>query len=202
VSEAGSAVMGIGRGPAATTDAGGHAPRWPLFPLIDGLDRDGRARAWCLSISGGSDRPFRDNEAAAAGIRAEHQDANIISARSSDDALGDRGRVTVIEAVLRRRQQAKSARASPPRRRDSPGGTRRATGPCTTRCSARSQAEEERGRAGGTIPPSRSADSALARTSWDVQDFQRKELTPVAAVRSPGVADRTARRHSDAIRQR
>jgi cell division protein FtsZ len=96
MSEAGSAVMGIGRstGESRAEQAAAKAIASPLLETsMEG------ARGVLLSISGPSDMTLHE-VSTAAGMVADHcdSDANIIFGAVVDDALGDEIRVTVIAA--------------------------------------------------------------------------------------------------------
>ena len=97
MSDAGSALMGIGYGSAATTGRSARlGPRSPARcsrPSIDG------ARGILLNITGGTDLGlFEVNEAAEIIHGVAHPDANIIFGTVIDDEMGDEVRVTVIAA--------------------------------------------------------------------------------------------------------
>jgi cell division protein FtsZ len=96
MSEAGSAVMGIGR---STGESRGEqaAAKAIASPLLE-TSMEG-ARGVLLSISGPSDMTLHE-VSTAAGMVADHcdADANIIFGAVVDDALGDEIRVTVIAA--------------------------------------------------------------------------------------------------------
>ena len=96
MSNAGSAIMGIGTGSGEgrAVNAARHAITSPLLEAsIEG------ARGILLNIAGGSDLTlFEVNEAAAIIHDVAHPDANIIFGNVIDDALGDTVRVTVIAA--------------------------------------------------------------------------------------------------------
>ncbi len=105
--DAGSAVMGIGKG-SGELRAQEAAERAIASPLLE-TSMDG-ARGVLLSIAGPSDMTLLEvNEAA--NIIAEHSDAdaNVIFGAVLDDTLGDAVRVTVIAAGFER---------TPRRRRD------------------------------------------------------------------------------------
>ncbi len=105
--DAGSAVMGIGRG-SGEHRAQEAAERAIASPLLE-TSMDG-ARGVLLSIAGPSDLTLLEvNESA--NIIAEHSDAdaNVIFGAVLDDTLGDEVRVTVIAAGFER---------APRRRRD------------------------------------------------------------------------------------
>jgi cell division protein FtsZ len=127
MSNAGSAIMGIGTGSGEgrAVNAARHAITSPLLEAsIEG------ARGILLNIAGGSDLTlFEVNEAAAIIHDVAHPDANIIFGNVIDDALGDTVRVTVIAAGFdhleaeARQAAAPSAKGSseaPPRRGPSP----------------------------------------------------------------------------------
>ena len=96
LSDAGSALMGIGQGAGENRaeDAARAAISSPLLESsIEG------ARGLLLSISGGSETTLHEVHRAAEAItRAAHPEANIIFGAVIDDALGDETRVTVIAA--------------------------------------------------------------------------------------------------------
>ena len=118
MSNAGSAIMGIGTGSGEgrAVNAARHAITSPLLEAsIEG------ARGILLNIAGGSDLAlFEVNEAAAIIHDVAHPDANIIFGNVIDDALGDTVRVTVIAAGFDRMELRKRRRVT--RRRDAPGG--------------------------------------------------------------------------------
>jgi len=114
MSNAGSAIMGIGTGSGEgrAVNAARHAITSPLLEAsIEG------ARGILLNIAGGSDLTlFEVNEAAAIIHDVAHPDANIIFGNVIDDALGDTVRVTVIAAGFDQyegSQSAGSARMAP-----------------------------------------------------------------------------------------
>ncbi|HEV2636895.1 MAG TPA: cell division protein FtsZ [Actinocrinis sp.] len=124
MSEAGSALMGIGsgRGDDRAVTAAESAISSPLLEAsIDG------AHGVLLSISGGSDLGlFEINEAAQLVSEAAHQDANIIFGAVIDDALGDEVRVTVIAAGFdggAPTKRSERAAAAPAGRREEVGNT-------------------------------------------------------------------------------
>ncbi len=96
MSNAGSALMGIGHGSGdgRAVNAARSAISSPLLEAsIEG------ARGILLSISGPSDLGlFEVNEAAEIIAQAGHPDANIIFGTVIDDSLGDEVRITVIAA--------------------------------------------------------------------------------------------------------
>jgi cell division protein FtsZ len=96
LSNAGSALMGVGQGSgeARAEEAARGAISSPLLEAsIEG------AKGLLLSIAGGSDLTLHEVHRAAEAItRAAHPDANIIFGAVIDDALGDECRVTVIAA--------------------------------------------------------------------------------------------------------
>ncbi len=96
MSNAGSALMGIGQGSGegrALTAARGAISSPLLEASIEG------ARGILLSVTGGSDLGlFEVNEAAEVIRGVAHADANIIFGTVIDDSLGDKVRVTVIAA--------------------------------------------------------------------------------------------------------
>ena len=111
MSNAGSAIMGIGTGSGEgrAVNAARHAITSPLLEAsIEG------ARGILLNIAGGSDLTlFEVNEAAAIIHDVAHPDANIIFGNVIDDALGDTVRVTVIAAGFDRFETAPCAVARP-----------------------------------------------------------------------------------------
>ncbi|MDA8037931.1 MAG: cell division protein FtsZ [Actinomycetota bacterium] len=129
MSNAGSAIMGIGRGSGEgrAVNAARHAITSPLLEAsIEG------ARGILLNIAGGSDLTlFEVNEAAAIIHDVAHPDANIIFGNVVDDSLGDQVRVTVIAAGFDRfeEQSEESRRASRPARHAAPSGSRAPAGP-------------------------------------------------------------------------
>ncbi len=127
MSDAGSALMGIGRanGDDRAVEAAEMAISSPLLEAsIDG------AHGVLLSISGGSDLGlFEINEAAALVSDAAHNEANIIFGAVIDDALGDEVRVTVIAAgfdggMPKRRDVNQPALRRDPVRREQPAADR------------------------------------------------------------------------------
>jgi cell division protein FtsZ len=96
LSEAGSALMGVGQGTGESRaeEAARGAISSPLLEAsIEG------AKGLLLSVAGGSDLTLHEVHRAAEAItRAAHPDANIIFGAVIDDALGDECRVTVIAA--------------------------------------------------------------------------------------------------------
>jgi cell division protein FtsZ len=96
LSDAGSALMGIGQGSGdnRAEEAARAAISSPLLEAsIEG------ARGLLLSIAGGSDLTLHEVHRAAETItKAAHPEANIIFGAVIDDALGDESRVTVIAA--------------------------------------------------------------------------------------------------------
>ena len=94
MSEAGTALLGIGMGTGETRamDAAQHAVESPLLETkVDG------ARSILLSITGGRDLSlFEVNEAAKAVAEAAHPDANIIFGAMVDEKLQDEVWVTVV----------------------------------------------------------------------------------------------------------
>ncbi|MEX1218191.1 MAG: cell division protein FtsZ [Acidimicrobiales bacterium] len=110
MSDAGSALMGIGygSGEGRAVAAAKAAISSPLLEAsIDG------ARGILLTISGGSDLGlFEVNEAAEIIHNVAHADANIIFGTVIDDEMGDEVRVTVIAAGFDRRDgDSRPARA-------------------------------------------------------------------------------------------
>ena len=110
MSNAGSAIMGIGTGSGEgrAVNAARHAITSPLLEAsIEG------ARGILLNIAGGSDLTlFEVNEAAAIIHDVAHPDANIIFGNVIDDALGDTVRVTVIAAGFDHFEAAQPASAA------------------------------------------------------------------------------------------
>lgn len=100
MSNAGSALMGIGHGSGEGRSAA--AARGAISsPLLESSIEG--ARGILLNISGGSDLGlFEVNEAAEIVASTAHPDANIIFGAVIDDALGDEVRVTVIAAGFER----------------------------------------------------------------------------------------------------
>jgi cell division protein FtsZ len=96
LSDAGSALMGIGQG--AGENRAEEAARAAISsPLLESSIEG--ARGLLLSISGGSETTLHEvHKAAEAITRAAHPEANIIFGAVIDDALGDECRVTVIAA--------------------------------------------------------------------------------------------------------
>jgi cell division protein FtsZ len=96
LSNAGSALMGVGQGSGESRaeEAARGAISSPLLEAsIEG------AKGLLLSVAGGSDLTLHEVHRAAEAItRAAHPDANIIFGAVIDDALGDECRVTVIAA--------------------------------------------------------------------------------------------------------
>jgi len=112
MSEAGSAVMGIGQ---STGDSRGQqaAEKAISSPLLE-TSMDG-ARGVLLSIAGPSDMTLHEVSTAAS-IVADHSDgdANIIFGAVVDDSLGDEMRVTVIAAGFEReKEKAPTFRSAP-----------------------------------------------------------------------------------------
>jgi cell division protein FtsZ len=110
LSNAGSALMGIGQGSGEgrAEEAARAAISSPLLEAsIEG------AKGLLLSIGGGSDMTLHEVHRAAEAItRAAHPDANIIFGAVIDDALGDECRVTVIAAGFDREAGPDFARPS------------------------------------------------------------------------------------------
>src|ERR1700677_3272655 len=100
MSNAGTAIMGIGQGSggARPVNAARHAITSPLLEAsIEG------ARGILLNIAGGTDLTlFEVNEAAEIIHGVAHPDANIIFGAVIDDNMGDEVRVTVIAAGFER----------------------------------------------------------------------------------------------------
>jgi cell division protein FtsZ len=96
LSDAGSALMGVGQGSgeSRSEEAARGAISSPLLEAsIEG------AKGLLLSVAGGSDLTLHEVHRAAEAItRAAHPDANIIFGAVIDDALGDECKVTVIAA--------------------------------------------------------------------------------------------------------
>ncbi|MGH9294955.1 MAG: cell division protein FtsZ [Acidimicrobiales bacterium] len=109
MSNAGSAIMGIGSGSGEgrAVNAARHAITSPLLEAsIEG------ARGILLNIAGGRDLTlFEVNEAAEIIHGVAHPDANIIFGNVLDDALGDYVRVTVIAAGFDRGEDVGEAQA-------------------------------------------------------------------------------------------
>ncbi len=107
MSNAGSALMGIGQGSGEgrSLTAARSAISSPLLEAsIEG------ARGILLSITGGSDLGlFEINEAAEVIRGVAHADANIIFGTVIDESLGDKVRVTVIAAGFDRWDRDESA---------------------------------------------------------------------------------------------
>jgi cell division protein FtsZ len=108
LSNAGSALMGIGQG--AGEERAEEAARAAISsPLLEASIEG--AKGLLLSISGGSDLTLHEVHRAAEAItRAAHPEANIIFGAVIDDALGDECRVTVIAAGFDRAAEASFAR--------------------------------------------------------------------------------------------
>ena len=108
LSNAGSALMGIGQG--AGDDRAEEAARAAISsPLLEASIEG--AKGLLLSISGGSDLTLHEVHRAAEAItRAAHPEANIIFGAVIDDALGDECRVTVIAAGFDRAAEASFSR--------------------------------------------------------------------------------------------
>ena len=103
MSEAGSAVMGIGRS-TGETRAEQAAAKAISSPLLE-TSMDG-ARGVLLSIAGPSDMTLHEIDVAA-GLIADHSDgdANIIFGAVIDDDLGDEMKVTVIASGFDRERR-------------------------------------------------------------------------------------------------
>jgi cell division protein FtsZ len=116
MSEAGSAVMGIGRS-TGETRAEQAAAKAISSPLLE-TSMDG-ARGVLLSIAGPSDMTLHEIDVAA-GMIADHSDgdANIIFGAVVDDDLGDEMKVTVIASGFDRERPGGARQAS---RLDTPG---------------------------------------------------------------------------------
>jgi cell division protein FtsZ len=116
MSEAGNALLGIGMGTGdrRAIDAAEKAAASPLLETsMDG------ARSILLSITGGRDLSLWEvNEAARAVSEAAHPEANIIFGAMVDEKLDDQVWVTVVATGY-------ANGASPRRRREEPGATRR-----------------------------------------------------------------------------
>ncbi len=108
MSNAGSAIMGIGTGSGEgrAVNAARHAITSPLLEAsIEG------ARGILLNIAGGRGLTlFEVNEAAAIIHSVAHPDANIIFGNVIDDSLGDLVRVTVIAAGFDRFDEPEEAK--------------------------------------------------------------------------------------------
>ena len=122
MSEAGSAVMGIGRS-TGETRAEQAASKAISSPLLE-TSMDG-ARGVLLSIAGPTDMTLHEIDVAA-GMIADHSDgdANIIFGAVVDDDLGDEMRVTVIASGFDRERPAVAAgrRPTPFETFDEPAG--------------------------------------------------------------------------------
>ena len=122
MSEAGSAVMGIGRS-TGETRAEQAAAKAISSPLLE-TSMDG-ARGVLLSIAGPSDMTLHEIDLAA-GMIADHSDgdANIIFGAVIDDDLGDEMKVTVIASGFdrERRGAGPSGTFEAPTMSDSEGG--------------------------------------------------------------------------------
>jgi cell division protein FtsZ len=116
MSDAGSALMGIGygSGEGRALTAARNAISSPLLEAsIEG------ARGILLTIAGGSDLGlFEVNEAAEVIHGVGHPDANIIFGTVIDDEMGDEVRVTVIAAGFDRWDAEPSQRTRTAGRRD------------------------------------------------------------------------------------
>ncbi len=112
MSEAGSAVMGIGQS-TGDSRAQQAAEKAISSPLLE-TSMDG-ARGVLLSIAGPIDMTLHEVSTAAS-IVADHSDgdANIIFGAVVDDTLGDEMRVTVIAAGFEQQQPRSSSFASAP----------------------------------------------------------------------------------------
>jgi cell division protein FtsZ len=137
MSNAGSAIMGIGRGSGEgrAVNAARHAITSPLLEAsIEG------ARGILLNIAGGSDLTlFEVNEAAAIIHDVAHPDANIIFGNVIDDSLGDQVQVTVIAAGFDRFEDGDGPRrAARPARHGGAPATRPAGPPAPSRQSGSS----------------------------------------------------------------
>jgi cell division protein FtsZ len=114
MNNAGSAIMGIGRGSGEgrAVSAARHAITSPLLEAsIEG------ARGILLNIAGGRDLTLKEvNEAAGIIHDSAHPDANIIFGNVIDDSLGDQVRVTVIAAGFDRFDDPQLPSASAPKR--------------------------------------------------------------------------------------
>jgi cell division protein FtsZ len=119
MSNAGSAIMGIGTGTGEgrAVNAAKHAITSPLLEAsIEG------ARGILLNIAGGNDLTLHEvNQAAAIIHDVAHPDANIIFGNVIDDALGDLVRVTVIAAGFDRFDEAPAPQGRPQQRAPRPG---------------------------------------------------------------------------------
>jgi len=132
MSNAGSAIMGIGRGSGEgrAVNAARHAITSPLLEAsIEG------ARGILLNIAGGSDLTlFEVNEAAAIIHDVAHPDANIIFGNVIDDSLGEQVQVTVIAAGFDRFEEVdEHRRPGRPARHAGPGLSRPAGPPAPSR---------------------------------------------------------------------
>src|SRR5260221_9910469 len=105
MSNAGSALMGIGHG-SGEGRAVAAARAAISSPLLEASIEG--ARGILLSIAGGSDLGlFEVNEAAEIVHAVAHPDANIIFGTVVDDAMGDEIRVTVIAAGFDRWEEGR-----------------------------------------------------------------------------------------------
>jgi cell division protein FtsZ len=110
MSNAGSALMGIGHG-SGEGRAVAAARAAISSPLLEASIEG--ARGILLSIAGGSDLGlFEVNEAAEIVHGVAHPDANIIFGTVVDDAMGDEVRVTVIAAGFDRWDEGRPASAT------------------------------------------------------------------------------------------
>jgi cell division protein FtsZ len=110
MSNAGSALMGIGHG-SGEGRAVAAARATISSPLLEASIEG--ARGILLSIAGGSDLGlFEVNEAAEIVHGVAHPDANIIFGTVVDDAMGDEVRVTVIAAGFDRWDEGRPASAT------------------------------------------------------------------------------------------
>src|ERR687891_1508895 len=112
MSEAGSALLGIGmgQGEKRAIDAAAQAVSSPLLETtLEG------AKAILLSITGGSDLSLWEvNEAAQAVAEAAHPDANIIFGAMVDDKLEEQVWVTVVATGYTDKPYARSERGGEP----------------------------------------------------------------------------------------
>jgi cell division protein FtsZ len=125
LSDAGSALMGIGYG-SGNGRAAAAARQAISSPLLEASIEG--ARGILFNISGGSDLGlFEVNEAAEIIHQVAHPDANIIFGAVIDDAMGDEVRVTVIAAGFDRwddrRPSAGETAGTTPAATTTPSGT-------------------------------------------------------------------------------
>lgn len=122
MAEAGSAVMGIGRG-SGENRARQAADKAIASPMLE-TSMEG-ARGVLMSIAGPTSMTLHEvNEAASAVAEHCEDDANVIFGATIDDAMGDEMRVTVIAAgfdVDRSRTARPTNALSAPPKPDAPG---------------------------------------------------------------------------------